>query len=224
MRPLWIVVIAACATCASAAELDNNTVTVVAMQDAARPQQQLSVSVSLLTPVDVGLDQVLATLSDVGITASELSNVYSPYILPPDSGAITQWSFQHIIGFDRLKTTLTTLKALQAKLAPVMGSAPVAFHLSSYNGLGAPSCSYSSLLTDARRQADTIAAAAGLRTGAILSLSDGSSVDGAAPVNTPGFVVPNVWFGSALLGVIRTSVVPPAPNTCYLTVQFKLML
>ena len=169
---------------------------------------QLSVFVTLMAPVNVGLDQVLATLSEAGITASELSDVYSVYN-PLTAGLVAwQWRFTRIIGFDKLQATQTALRGIKAKLAPVMGNPPLTYQVSSYANAPVQSCSYSSLLSDARRQADTIAAAAGLRAGSILSLSDGSSMDGGVPVAVQRSPFPVASFCWALSQQLRATRAP----------------
>jgi hypothetical protein len=77
------------------------------------------------------------------------------------------------------------------------------------------------LVSDARKQADAMAAAAGMRTGAIVSVSNEPPAIAAADVTVP--VVIDGDF-SVVLGLVSgiPYVAPVAPSSCSLTVQFKL--
>jgi len=104
--------------------------------------------------------------------------------------------------------------------------------------LASQPCPMTALISDARRQADSMAAAAGMRAGAIASVSDGTSLDAvglSAGSPFPGNITP---IGSFVLrGVLTTAPVAPvtpvsvvfsplvsAPRpACSLTVQFKLV-
>jgi len=215
MKPLWIALLLPFASAAFAGELDNNTITVTATQSADRPPSQASISVTLTVPATAGLDEVLGLLSVAGFTASDLGGIYSFNSNQGDSAGSSQWIFTHVVESDKLSASLASLTSLQRKLGKMPNGQPaLSFNVFAQADDAAASCPFSSLLADARRRADTLAAAAGLRTGAIVFLSDGSSLQGAT--------VPVAVFATAnfLLGQLFAQ--PMAVSTCSLTVQFKL--
>jgi hypothetical protein len=101
----------------------------------------------------------------------------------------------------------------------------------------AQACPYPALVSDARRQADAMASAAGMKAGPIVSVSDGGPSDIAVPTalaRTGDFSISPIFIydaysglppsGSGVFGLVGfpypLSAPPPA---CLLTVQFKLL-
>jgi uncharacterized protein YggE len=81
-----------------------------------------------------------------------------------------------------------------------------------------PSCPLPALVSDARKQADSMAAAAGMRAGPIVSVSD-------QPAAT---ALPDIIYGhfsAAAFLVVNPfpSYIAPQSPSCSLTVQFKLL-
>lgn len=215
-----------------AAQLDTNTVTVTATRTYDLQPDQVQLYVTLTAPVAVGLDEILAQLEGSGITAANLNGVYTPYSNASDEyHGYSQWSFTPTVGFDKLKAALAALSRLQITAGKFMESPALRFDVGgtkiSYALLAAHACPFPTLIDDARRQADAMAAAAGMRTGAIVSLSDGSSVDPIAAGPIAGFSAAGGAGGPFFLpggfspsaGPIGTIFSPG----CSLTVQFELL-
>jgi hypothetical protein len=198
----------------SAADLDNNTVTVTASRPVSVQPDQVQILVQLTTARDAGLDDVLGKLKGIGVVAANLTGVYG-------SATDSRWSFMLPVSFSGLKTTLANLVQLQRSTGPQ----PLTFYVSgaqvSETAQAAQACPLPALVSDARKQADAMAAAAGMRTGAIVSVSNEPPAIAAADVTVP--VVIDGDF-SVVLGLVSgiPYVAPVAPSSCSLTVQFKL--
>jgi hypothetical protein len=86
------------------------------------------------------------------------------------------------VSFSKMKDTVTALSQAAASLGSIQGSRTLAFSVAGTQNspdlLASQPCPMTALISDARRQADAMAAAAGMRTGAIVSVSDGTSLDG----------------------------------------------
>jgi uncharacterized protein YggE len=211
----------------AAANLDPNTVTVTATRPLSIQPDQALIYISLMASQDAGLDDVLAKLKPAGVTAANLSGVGGPISNPfPVDASFAQWYFLLPLPFTTMKDTVTVLTQLQTSLGSVQGSQALTFSVVgtqiSDDARAAQPCPLAALVSDARKQADAMAAAAGIRTGAILSMSDGSSTDGNTPVAIAG-VIRNgdfsAWFATGLSSTIVTS---PQPS-CSLMVQFQLV-
>jgi hypothetical protein len=210
----------------SAADLDNNTVTVTATRSNAVQPDQAQVLLQLNAAQGAGLDDVLGTLKGTSVVAANLSNVTQE-----GDGTVT-WTFLLPVALTSLKSTLAALAQLDASLGSSHGS-----HVLNYSVIGtqvsadaqaAQPCPLPALVSDARKQADALAAAAGMKTGPIVSVSDEPPT---AQVATSSAVLIAGDF-SAILPVsglpyvnyaALSRVLPvPAPPSCSLTVQFRL--
>jgi uncharacterized protein YggE len=199
----------------SAADLDNNTLTVTASRPLTVQPDQAQILVELTTARDAGLDDVLGKLQGTGIAAANLTDVFG-------SGAAgSQWNFVLPVAFSALKTTLATFTQLQRSLGASLVFSVAGTQVSAA-AQTTQACPLPALVSDARRQADAMASAAGMRTGPIVSVSD----------QPPAPVVPNVTEPVLIAGDFSVAVglvsgipyvAPVAPSSCSLTVQFKLL-
>jgi len=171
--------------------------------------------VTLVAPVEVGLDDVLSQIKSSGIAATDLSSVYTRYGSVSESGGYSQWIFTPNIAIDNLKTVLAALKQLAASIGEIGGSPALNYQVT---GLAATDafraaqfCPLPALLSDAWRQAETMAQAAGMHAGPIVAMSDGPILESVAPGALPA----NAFRFDPLL---RSAQSPP----CSLAVQFKL--
>jgi len=236
---MWkLLVVLASAAALSAAALDDNTVTVTATRTLNIQPDQVLLYVNLISQ-DGGLNDVLTKLHGTGITAANLTSVqpeqtvYDPLTGVPSEplNPTSVWNFLVRLSFAQLKSSVAALTQAQAGLKPVGGLQALSYYIAgtqvSADAQAAQPCPLTALVSDARRQADSMAAAAGMRTGAIVAIGDAASAE-----VTAGFAVPiavsRVGDFSLLLGVpnqwYSTPVLAASPQlSCSLTVQFKLL-
>ena len=199
------------------AQLDNDTITVTASRQASLPADQALVGVTVSAPPEVPLEDVLALIGPAGFNMANLTGTYSL--------VATQWSFSRAVSFDRVSSTLAALAAARDAGAQKDPRIDIAYYLQgaqvSDQVRAAHPCVFPSLLSDAQRQAQNIAAAAGVRVGSIVAMSDSGGVQGVI-----GYVLPAVrlgdfsqWFSPSLGSFLLGS----APPTCVITVQFRLV-
>lgn len=212
----------------NAADLDNNTVTVTASRTINVQPDQVSFYVDVITAQAVGLDDVLSALKGTGISATDLNSVYG------ESNETSRWSFLLLVPFSAMTARIAALNQIQAKLLQPDGSPALTFTLNgaqvSAEARAAQACPLPALVADARKQADAMAAAAAMRTGAITVISDQPLSVAGFPVTvfTPGsgqpsFVTADNNASSTSVVLDPSSVANVATVTWSLTVQFKLL-
>lgn len=214
------------------AQLDDDTLTVTASRTVKLQPDQIVVGVTVSAPSDAALDDVVSALSGTGIAAANLSSAYTSLlqVLPQPA---TQWTFTLPVSFARFNGVLSALAKIQQTLRPNSSGMNLTYFVQSTQVSpelqAANPCAYTSLMGDAQRQAQNLAAAAGVKVGAVVALSDGFS---GAPY--PGAIVPanrNGDFSAILGGAIaiydpligNPFFVNTAAPACSMTVQFKLL-
>ena len=242
MRKLWLAAVFFAAASALFGQLDDNTFTVTASRAIDLQPDQVIIGVYVDSPFGTGLDDVLGALQSSGVTAANLSGIYSllngVYISPYlSSSQRTQWTFALPVAFSKLKDTLAALKELQQTVSGPgnTGSGKAGLDLSfgiqgtqvSPELQASRPCPWPSLAGDARAHVQKLAAAAGLSVGPIVAISDGnaSGISPGALLTSfafPGNIIPaervGIFTGFATFGAYGT----PPPN-CSMTVQFKLV-
>lgn len=178
------------------------------------------------TGTGTGVAGAVALLAGTGITAADLSSASG------DAGGV-QWVFQLTVPFSKMKGTGATLARARHQLDPGAMSYAVGWAQVS-EAAQAAACDFAALVSDARREADRVASAAGVRAGEIVGLLEGAygSVLG-VPANRSGsfsgVVVPNpfpaipVYNGVSYASFLLGSVSAPAPAPCGMTVVFRLL-
>jgi uncharacterized protein YggE len=194
-------------------QLETDTITIQASRSMNLTPDQAFFSVSVSASPDAGLDQIVAALSGLGITASNLSSMFAM-----DNQSSLQWSFTLAVPFTKMKATIATLTALQQAITKNNSGMSLAFGVQgtrvSPESIQSQTCAAKDLVADALAQAQKVAAATGLAIGPIVAISDGSSA------TSPAYVA-NAWFAvglpSFLLGYTTM------PSGCSLEVKFKLL-
>jgi hypothetical protein len=214
------------------AQLDDNTITVTASRSVNLQPDQVLVLVSVQAAPLASLDDVLALLQGTGVTAANLNSASSPTLQVPSGplapgGQFTNWSFTLAVSFDKLKDLFAALSRAQQAL-PNSAASSLTYYLEtlqvSQDLQNSQPCPFPALVSDARRQAQSVAALAGMGVGPIVAMAQGT---GGIPawVNSPFFRAGD-FSASAITGVLSLSsflVSAPQPSaTCSLTVQFKL--
>ena len=168
------------------AQISNNTVTVTASQSSTAAQPHDAVfAVTVSSGVDKTLDQIVAAISGLGITAANLVQIgpapYVPVTAAPRPGAVPvptiQWIFQLVVPFSKLKDTTAALTALQKSISQNNSGLTLSFSLSGtrVSGQQPPNCNLADLVSKARAQAQDIAGAAGFKAGAVVGLTSATS-------------------------------------------------
>ena len=198
-------------------QLDSDTVTIQASRSANLTPDQVVFSVSATAAPNTGFDQVVAALSNLGITAANFVAVTSG----GDSLSPLQWSFTLAEPLGKIKATVASLTALQQSIAQSNSGIALSFQVQgsqvSSDLVQSQACAAKDLVADAQTQAQSVAAAAGLAIGPIVAISDGSS-SAAAPtfVRAGDFFVGNSIYTTGLW-------FDPTPPGCYIEVKFKLL-
>jgi hypothetical protein len=169
------------------AQLEPNTITITASRSLYVPPDQVLFSLSVTTPITMGLDQVVAALASLGVTAVDLQSASTPFggegvVLPGGSlpGPTVTWTFTLAVPFAGLTSTLNSLTTFQSANSALQLSFSIAGAQVSPQTLAAQPCPLDTEFSDALAQARKVAATAGLTVGAVLALSNNQSVSQAA--------------------------------------------
>lgn len=203
----------------------QESLTVTASRSPVVQPDQVVFGITFTSGFNMGLDDVLATLSGSGITAGNLVSVnsYTTQLNPS-----LQWTFRLPVPFSKINETITVLNALRNKF-PQNPSSP-SFSFSAGGVQVSPElqamqqCPIADLIADARAQAQRMVSGTGVTVGPILALSDGGA---AVPVqNDAAYVIPAsrvglVEFSGLLTGFAGFFLGPPnVPTTCTIVVKF----
>ncbi len=204
------------------AQLDSNSITVSASNNATLQPDQVVFSVSVQSSINTGLDDVVAALQGSGITAANFSGVNTQGqaiatlgTLPPNLTPTLTWSFTLPAPLANIKATVASLTTVQQNIAKLNNGLTMSFSIVgtqvSQQLVQSQTCSLSGLITAATTQAQNLAAASGLTLGAILAMSSST----ANSVFTPT----NIVSGPGYVSTIPGSAVPPP---CTITVKFNV--
>lgn len=222
MRRQFMLLLAAAGT--AIAQTDTNTITITASRNVSVAPDQAVYQVSVTTDSSAGLSDAVALVADVGIKAADLSYTSS-------YGTTVIWEFERVVPFSSMKDTNLTL----AKLAKQVGSQPgvpsISYSVASVRTSQAAqsqACQLSALVSDARREAERLATAAGVHVGTIVGLSDRPELDapiiGAQFVSSLSVLVPSGGIRyDPLTSFVGTFLSPPQQTPCSIVVQFRLL-
>lgn len=210
----WTILLFVCAVAQA-----QSTITVSASRPSNIQTDQVSVFMSV-APLDptATIDDILSVLKGTGATVNNLIPTAGAF----DFAAI-EWSFQVTVPITGLAPVMAALVADQ-KWA-VATEYNMAFWVSGGSAnSGAQACPYTALFGDAQTQARSVAAAAGMNLGAVVSMSDGSDnptsqSQGASPALSRAAVYDPNPGGVGMNSAILTQ---PRP-ACTLVVQFQLL-
>ncbi len=209
------------------AQLDPYTLTVTATRSISVQPDQASLSVSVEAGLSVGLNDVLAVVQGIGLTQTNLSNLYTIFDGPSSQIPNLGWSFSLTVPYASLKNTLSQLGTLQT--AQQKSGFMVTFQVTgvqvSPQLQASQTCPTAALVADATAQAQALSQAAGLGLGSISSITDGS----VGPVPAPAVgVYSSVFAIATVVGIpsenVGTFYTPASsPLTCTAVVKFKLI-
>jgi uncharacterized protein YggE len=220
-----------------AAQIVNNTVTVTASQSSTAQPDEAVFSVTVASGLDKSLDDAVAAVSSLGITAANLVSVgvSPPGLPPPPCVTVTsppqcppsnlQWNFQLVVPFSKLKDTTAALAALQKSISQNNSGLTLSFSLSGtpVSGQQAPTCNLANLVSQARAQAQDIAGAAGFKAGVVVGLTSATS-NGAPLCSLTARFALGAMFGqlepnAIIITATRTNVIQPDQVLIGLNVQ-----
>jgi hypothetical protein len=203
-------------------QLDSDTVTIQASRSVKLTPDQVIFYVSISAGASTRLDQVVAALSSLGITAANLSSVAGG----TDNQSPLYWDFTLAAPLTKMKATIASLTALQQSAAQNNSGMTLMFQVQgsqvSSDLIQSQACSIKDLVADAQAQAQNVAAAAGLAIGPIVAISNLSS-GGTASSYLDSFLfngyvgVTFPTFPSGFTTIVST------PLICSLEVKFKLL-
>jgi hypothetical protein len=134
------------------------------------PPTRVSVTLNVTADVSVGLDQIVQAVAATGVSAADLFGVGQ------SGSGQAQWMFSYTAPLSKWKDTLAALaKARDAKHTGIT----VDYFISA-EPAPAPECAQPTLLSQARRTAQDIAAAAGVALGPLTAVSDAPALGGTA--------------------------------------------
>lgn len=208
-------------------QFPSHTVTVQATRSLPLQPDQVVFGVSVSSSTGTNLNQVVAALAGVGITATDLTGVEN------SDPSTLQWGFTLGVPIASLTATIGSLTTLEQTIGQNNSGLALTF---SVNGTqvsqqlqASQTCSNADLIADATAQAQKLAAAAGATLGQILKLSNVPAAPSAVGA-TLGFF-PTLAFVSGNLGSFSGAPVGygfpvqyvASPVTCSLFVQFQLL-
>ncbi|HEY6390432.1 MAG TPA: hypothetical protein VIX89_04075 [Bryobacteraceae bacterium] len=212
MRSLWLGILLAAVESLAFGQLDSDTLTVSASRPLNAKPDQLVLTLNVTTPVSTGLDEVVASLKSVGITAANFS-----YVSSPRDNATLSWSFTLAVPFSKVPATAVQLMARNVQFYPRN------FQVSAAS-LPAQQCQVPVLMADVKASAKNLADAAGLVVGEVVAMSDVSSVSSISFQKSPDPVTGvGLTYAISLANFVLTAPRQPQQVTCSLTVKFKLL-
>jgi uncharacterized protein YggE len=196
-------------------QLAPHTLTISATRSTYLQPDTVVFSLSVTAGPATTLDQIVASLSSLGVTSSSLNGVNNTSA-PPN----LQWNFNLAAPLASLTATIGTLTKLEQTITQNNSGLTLSFSVGgtqvSQQLQQSQTCSNADLMSDATAQAQKLAAAAGFTLGPVLQLSNAGLAQ-IYPVlevaSLVGYVVPNDF----LVGYPASS-----PVNCSLTVQFQL--
>ena len=217
------------------AQISNNTVTVTASQNSTAQPNEAAFSVAVTSGIDKSLDDVVAVVSSLGITAANLVQISNAFGLSTIVSGPTQappvppappleWVFQLVVPLAKSKDTTVALAALQKSISQNNSGLTLSFSLSGtrVSGQQAPNCNLADLVSQARAQAQDIAVAAGFKAGAVVGLTNATSAAVSVCSLTARFAL-GAMFGQPepviTITATRTNAIQPDQVLIGLTVQ-----
>jgi len=190
---------------------DQHTITITASRSTNLQPDQALIALTIDSPLTSSQDDINAALSKAGISGATLTGVTSTQAIGA-SQSMLQWSYTLTEPIADVGSTVASL------LTARQGGLSLTFYV---EGLqvsqalqNAQTCPESGLASDANAAAQTLAAAAGVTVGPILSIA------GPGTTGTPGAVF--TYAGFLNVGLF-SELLTPATNTCSLTIQYQML-
>jgi hypothetical protein len=221
-------------------QIDSNSITITASRSVYLQPDQIVFSLSVISPSNATLDDIVAALQGSGVTAANSSGSYVS-LGDPNLPVQTQltWFFALPAPLSHLKDMVAFLTTLQQTIAQKNAGLSLTFSVQgtqvSPQSQEAQQCPVTDLVSDARTQAQNLAAASGLTLGPILAISNGPSaanaLGGSLVLNTFLLGIPtsfgrisitNPFITTSTFTTTLPAFTTPALN-CSVTVKFTLL-
>jgi hypothetical protein len=194
------------------AQLDSGSITIAASRSITLQPDQVVFSVAVTSGLQGTLDQVVASLQPLGISAANFLGVNT---VDPST---LQWNFKLTAPLANIKDTIAALKAADSSLnlAFQLAGAQVSPELQA-----SQQCSIPDLVSDARAQGQKMAAAAGMTLGPVLAVANLPVVYGILIPGSSGLMPGNIT-SARRFAPLPVYVPPSQPVTCSATIKFAL--
>ena len=166
-----------------------NSVTVTATRNTNLQPDQVVFGVTVETGLDANRDDVVNALQGSGITAANFTGVSTAQVYTTgltQAAQALEWQFALPVAISNMTTTIGQLSAVQKNMAQGKTGFTMSFgvqgtQVSTQLQQSQP-CAAADLVSDARTQAQKLAAAAGMSVGAIMAMA-GPAVAASSSVN-----------------------------------------
>ena len=163
-------------------QLDTNSMTVTASRTLSFPADQLAYRVSACGPLTSTLDEAVAQVRGLGLTAADFLTVgtssfgFGSSLIFGSTQIGLCWAFNLVSPLARSKATLDALGAAVSAATKNDAGWNLSYYLTGAqsSAVSQASCPLTDLMADARVRAQKLASAAGLGLGAVLSVSGGT--------------------------------------------------
>jgi hypothetical protein len=195
----------------------------------ARPDEAVF-SVMVASGLDKSLDDAVAAVSSLGITAANLVQISTllPARMSPTAPPATptlSWTFQLVVPLVKSKDTTAALASLQKTISQNNSGLILSFTLSGtrVSAQQTPNCNLANLVSQLRAQAQDIAGAAGFKAGAIVGLTSARSNGALIGCSLTARFALGAMFGqpqpNITITATRTNVIQPDQVLIGLNVQ-----
>jgi uncharacterized protein YggE len=209
------------------AQLDANSVTVSVSRSTSLQPDQAVFGVTVTSGMDTSLNDVVAALQSSGITIANFigvsnmggfNGVLPPTPGPPSFQPMLGWVFGLPVPISKIKDTAAMLSSLQQSIGKNGSGLTLSFSVQGTQVSAAmqqaQACSTADLVSDARVQAQKLAASAGMSVGNILAMSSGI----VSVTQSSG-----VFVGIPIAGLFPSSAISyPIGAPCTATVKFAV--
>jgi hypothetical protein len=174
----WIVLALAGAAVLPAQSSATKVIEVSVWRELALRPEEAFFSVAVGVKLNVSLDEVMQGISSLGITSQDFASVSTNSFWGDEDELSYEFNYQ--VAFDKLKETLAAFESKRRALGAergmqlyyrLVGVSPSKASVEAARQRALPE-----LIADARKQAETMASAAGVRVGAVAGLSPSSSI------------------------------------------------
>lgn len=182
---------------------------------------QAIITIYVTSGGSANLSDISNGLAAVGITGVTFGGIYDEIASTPPTSVV--WTFTETIPLTQLIDNLAQLAAAGQTIAQGSSGLSLTFGTSGLSFSQPPACSQAELLSEAKIQAQNVAAAAGVNAGPVLSLSTQGYGTAPALLAVSGQLGAAVSSSGIYDPYYSVPSVPVQTPTCSLTAQFQLL-
>jgi uncharacterized protein YggE len=209
-------------------QLDTTTVIVGASRPLSSTPDQVVVNLTLVTAPGTGLDEAVAALQDVGVTAADLTGLSSAPRYDSSPTGVTYlpvFSFSMTVPLSSINSKMIDLFNLSNQLLAKQNGWTLSYDASNLQSSAPPECSVAGLFADAQSHATDLANAIGYALGPVLAVGDEQEF---SRIFSQSAGTTFATFGAYVVGAFQqvstfySKDVNPQPN-CSIVVKFQLV-